>query len=108
MRWFSWSEGQVLIWDIEHELQHRLHASSDSDTSLNLSAALPGRISELVVSAGQRVKVGDPVLTLEAMKLYHSLTAPVTGTVRQLHVKAGDIVGHGQLLVEFDAETTTD
>jgi biotin carboxyl carrier protein len=57
-----------------------------------------------MLQVGQRVVAGDPVLTLEAMKLYHSLTAPLTGLVQSIHVTVGDIVSHGQLLVEFEPE----
>jgi biotin carboxyl carrier protein len=38
------------------------------------------------------------------MKLYHTLTAPLTGLVQSIHVTVGDIVSHGQLLVEFEPE----
>ena len=67
-----------------------------------LSATLPGRISEVMVREGDKVIAGDPVLTLEAMKIYHALAAPLTGRVRELHVKVGDIVGQGQPLVEIE------
>ncbi|MES3011072.1 MAG: biotin carboxylase N-terminal domain-containing protein [Pseudomonadota bacterium] len=101
-RWFSWALGQSRVWDIEHDLAHSLNASSAQSQGNNLSASLPGRISEVMVQAGDTVAAGDPVLTLEAMKLYHGLSAPVSGTVRQVHVKLGDIVGQGHLLVEIE------
>ena len=101
-RWFSWALGRSRVWDIEHDLAHSLNASSAQSQGNNLSASLPGRISEVMVQAGDTVAAGDPVLTLEAMKLYHGLSAPVSGTVRQVHVKLGDIVGQGHLLVEIE------
>jgi len=101
-RWFSWALGQSRVWDVEHDLAHSLKASSAQSQGNNLSASLPGRISEVMVSAGDTVQAGDPVLTLEAMKLYHGLSAPVSGTVRAVHVKLGDIVGQGHLLVEIE------
>lgn len=101
-RWFSWAQGQSQVWDIEHALAHSLNASGAQAQGNNLSASLPGRISEVVVQAGDTVQAGDPVLTLEAMKLYHGLSAPVSGTVRQVHVTVGDIVGQGHLLVEIE------
>ena len=103
-RWFSWALGRSMVWDVEHELDHGLHGSSPQGREAHLSATLPGRISEVMVQAGQHVVAGAPVLTLEAMKLYHSLTAPVSGVVQRLHAQVGDIVAHGQLLVEFEPE----
>lgn len=104
-RWFSWAAGQSRVWEVEHDLAHSLKARSAQSQGNQLSAALPGRISELVVRAGDRVQAGDPVLTLEAMKLYHQLCAPVSGTVRGLHVALGDIVAQGQLLIDIEPAT---
>ena len=93
-----------MVWSVEHELEHCLHAGSEESQAEHLSATLPGRISEIALQEGQQVTAGDTVLTLEAMKLYHSLAAPLTGQIRKVHVKVGDIVAHGQLLVEFEPQ----
>ena len=103
-RWFSWALGRSMVWDVEHELEHSMHAGTEESQEAQLTATLPGRIAEVMLQVGQRVVVSDPVLTLEAMKLYHTLTAPLTGLVRKVHVTVGDIVSHGQLLVEFERE----
>ena len=103
-RWFSWALGRSMVWDVEHELEHSLHTGRQEVQEAQLAATLPGRISEVMLQVGQRVVAGDPVLTLEAMKLYHTLTAPLTGLVQSIHVTVGDIVSHGQLLVEFEPE----
>lgn len=105
--WFTWSQGRSMIWDIQHELVHSMQSDDQASQEANLSATLPGRISEVVLQVGQRVTAGDSVLTLEAMKLYHTLTAPLTGVVHKIHVQVGDIVSHGQLLVEFEPEVAT-
>lgn len=103
-RWYTWTQGRSRIWSIEHELEHSLHADSDDAQTDHLSATLPGRISEVMAQEGQFVTADDAVLTLEAMKLYHTLEAPLTGQVRKIHVKVGDIVAYGQLLVEFEPQ----
>jgi acetyl/propionyl-CoA carboxylase alpha subunit len=100
-RWFSWSLGQSRLWAVEHELQQRLHARGGTSLQLQLCAVLPGRVSAVLVAPDQEVEEDEPVLTLESMKLYHTLTAPLGARVQCVHVQAGDIVGHGQLLVEF-------
>jgi 3-methylcrotonyl-CoA carboxylase alpha subunit len=100
-KWFCWTEGVGSIWQLEHQLEHSLKANSDQDIQPKIMAGLPGRISELLVAEGQQVAEGEPVLILEAMKLYHTLSAPVSGVVGKLKVSVGDIVSHGQLLVEI-------
>ncbi len=104
-RWFSWVLGRSLVWDVEHELEHSLHVSSEKNQDRSLSATLPGRISEVLVREGELVVAGTPLLTLEAMKLYHTLAAPLTGRIDRIHVTQGDIVAHGQLLLELEPQT---
>lgn len=106
-RWFSWTDGRCMVWDIEHELEHDLDAGGEDSQVKHLCATLPGRISEISAKEGQQVASGDSVLTLEAMKLYHTLAAPLTGQVRKIHVNVGDIVSHGQMLVEFEPPAET-
>ncbi len=103
-RWFSWAQGHSIVWDVEHELAYSLHTTGLHNQEAQLSAALPGRISEVMVRAGDAVVAGTPLLTLEAMKLYHTLAAPVSGVVEKVHAAVGDIVAQGQLLVEFEPE----
>ncbi|MFD0784210.1 acetyl-CoA carboxylase biotin carboxyl carrier protein subunit, partial [Micromonospora azadirachtae] len=64
----------------------------------SLLAPLPGTVTRVLVSAGQRVVTGDLLLTLEAMKLEHPVLAPVDGTVVQLPVPAGTQVDTGAVL----------
>ncbi len=101
-RWFSWALGHSMAWTVKHALAHSPPVSSALSQNDRLSATLPGRIAEVMVREGDVVAEGDPVLTLEAMKLYHALTAPLSGRIRQVLVKVGDIVGQEQLLVEID------
>ena len=57
-----------------------------------LRASMNGRVVAVAVALGQRVAAGDPVMTLEAMKMEHVHAAPIAGTVKALHVAAGDQV----------------
>ncbi len=63
-------------------------------------APMPGAVIAVHVAAGadQAVEAGDPIVTLEAMKMEHVVTAPVRGSVRELRVRPGDQVARGQLL----------
>ena len=101
--WFSWAQGRSMLWQVQHALEHSQAVSGAASPQQNLSATLPGRIAEVMVSEGDLLAAGAPVLTLEAMKLYHTLAAPLAGRVGRIHVKPGDIVAHGQLLAEMEA-----
>jgi methylmalonyl-CoA carboxyltransferase small subunit len=54
------------------------------------------------VAPGQAVAAGELILVLEAMKMETNVTAPHAGTVKAVHVKAGDSVKINQVLVEFE------
>ncbi|MFC7550523.1 biotin carboxylase N-terminal domain-containing protein [Plantactinospora sp. GCM10030261] len=64
----------------------------------SLLAPLPGAVSRVHVEVGQRVSAGDPLLTLEAMKLEHPVLAPADGVVAELPVAAGTQVDTGAVL----------
>ena len=67
-----------------------------------LTAIIPGLILDLLVGPGDRVRSGQSLLILEAMKMQNHIANHDHGTIKALHVAAGDMVTKGQLLVEFE------
>ena len=63
---------------------------------------MPGRIIAVAVAAGDSVTRGQKLLTLEAMKMEHSLVAPFDGTVAELDAAEGRQVSEGALLARID------
>jgi 3-methylcrotonyl-CoA carboxylase alpha subunit len=68
-------------------------------------APMPGRVIAVDVAAGDRVVKGQKLLTLEAMKMEHGLTAPFDGTVTDLAATTGVQVTEGTTLARIEAET---
>jgi 3-methylcrotonyl-CoA carboxylase alpha subunit len=66
-------------------------------------SSMPGRIIAVDVTAGQAVTKGQKLLTLEAMKMEHSLTAPFDGVVAELNAEAGAQVQVEALLARIEA-----
>ena len=66
-----------------------------------LRSPMPGRVIELIATAGTEIKKGAPLLVLEAMKIEHTVVAPSNGTLRSFKVAAGEQVGEGVELVDF-------
>ncbi|MEV7284444.1 biotin carboxylase N-terminal domain-containing protein [Streptomyces sp. NPDC093252] len=66
----------------------------------SLLAPMPGTVIRVAegLTEGAPVKAGDPLLWLEAMKMEHRITAPVTGTLDALHVTTGQQVRMDMLL----------
>ncbi|MEH6758425.1 MAG: acetyl/propionyl/methylcrotonyl-CoA carboxylase subunit alpha [Parasphingorhabdus sp.] len=78
------------------------HANSAAQGAI--LAPMPGRIIAVEVSSGQKVKMGDKLITLEAMKMEHSLTAPFDGIVTELAAKTGEQVTESMLLIKIEQE----
>ena len=66
-----------------------------------VGAPMPGMIATVSVGNGQKVKKGDALLSLEAMKMETLLTAPADGTVAAVHVRPGETVEAKALLIEL-------
>jgi 3-methylcrotonyl-CoA carboxylase alpha subunit len=64
---------------------------------------MPGKVIAVDVAAGDKVTKGQKLLTLEAMKMEHSLTAPFDGVVAELNATAGAQVQVEALLVRIEA-----
>jgi geranyl-CoA carboxylase alpha subunit len=66
-------------------------------------AAMNGRVAAVLVRQGERVEAGQPVMTLEAMKMEHVHTAPISGTISAIDVAEGEQVTTGKIVVEIEA-----
>lgn len=67
-----------------------------------LIAFIPGTIREIYVKNKKRVKEGDKLLVLEAMKMKNDIVSPISGVIKAINIKVGDRVSKNQILVEFE------
>jgi acetyl-CoA/propionyl-CoA carboxylase biotin carboxyl carrier protein len=65
---------------------------------VDIVAPMPGAILVLHAKAGAAVEPGDPIATLEAMKMEHAVPAPIAGRLTELRARAGDQVARGDVL----------
>jgi geranyl-CoA carboxylase alpha subunit len=68
-------------------------------------AAMNGRVVAILVKPGEKVAAGQPVMTLEAMKMEHVHTADIAGTISAIDVVEGEQVTTGKIVVEIEAAT---
>jgi 3-methylcrotonyl-CoA carboxylase alpha subunit len=95
-------EGQAYEFELTARGAEHGHGIHDGE----IEAPMPGKVTAVEVSQGEKVAKGQRLLTLEAMKMEHALTAPFDGTVAELSAKAGAQVTEGQLLVKVEPEPT--
>ena len=68
----------------------------------HVGAPMPGVVASVLVQAGAKVKAGDMLLTIEAMKMETGIHAEQDGTVAQVHVTPGAQIDAKDLLIEFE------
>ena len=71
-------------------------------TGKTVEAPLPGRIVDICVKVGDKIKRGDTIAILEAMKMENSMTSNYEGTVKQILVEVGQAVAAGTILAEVE------
>ena len=76
-------------------------AKAPANPSNGLAAPISGTVVRISVGAGQPVKAGDTLMTLEAMKMETEITAPAEGQVAAVIVALGDAVTGGDILLEW-------
>jgi len=67
-----------------------------------VTAPLPGTIYEIKVKKGQKVKEGDSLLKLIAMKMENDITSPRSGSVKEIKVKKNDNVNKDDILIVIE------
>ncbi|GHC31626.1 pyruvate carboxylase [Gemmobacter nanjingensis] len=75
---------------------------ADSANANHIGAPMPGSIASVAVTPGQKVRAGDLLLTIEAMKMETGLHADREATVKAIHVTPGSQIDAKDLLIELE------
>jgi 3-methylcrotonyl-CoA carboxylase alpha subunit len=104
-----WGAGEALV--IEGGRQLRVAfpdpLSRDLDAAAGsgeVAAPISGRVTEVAVEEGTLVARGDPLFSVEAMKMEHGVTAPCAGVVAAVRVTPGQQIAEGAIAVVIEAE----
>jgi len=77
----------------------KTESSANENGECSVTAPMPGMVVQFEVKVGDKVKEGDPLVILEAMKMQNNLTAKVSGVVKSLKVSPGTSVEKDQVLL---------
>lgn len=72
------------------------------DAAGDLVTQMPGKVVQIAVKAGDKVSEGQTLLILEAMKMENEIKTSVDGVVKAIHVKEGQALEQGVLMIELD------
>lgn len=78
------------------------HAGEAAQEGGRLTAPMPGKVVSFAIKAGDKVKTGQPLAVMEAMKMEHTISAPKDGTVAELLYAPGDQVTEGAELLKLE------
>ena len=95
-KWWIHFQGRIYVTNM-----HETGSKNSSLSEGSLSAPMPGTILDVLVKSGQRVRQGQTLLVMEAMKMEHRIQAPKAGEVIAVHFETGDRVDMGANLVEI-------
>lgn len=102
---YLFSQGKEIVLDLPEQAHYVPGAASLShaaSASSQIKAPMPSKIAQVMIKPGQKVKKGQTLLILEAMKMEHVMRAPMDGVVKRVGSEVGELVGDGQVLVVFE------
>ena len=82
-------------------IQPLAHAESAQDEQGGLTAPMPGKVVSFAVKVGDKVKAGQSLAVMEAMKMEHTIAAPKDGQVQELLYAPGDQIAEGAELLKL-------
>lgn len=92
----------IRIYNEEKILHESLKKGGNFSRGQNLRSGMPGKIVEILVKPGQIVDEDDSLLIMEAMKMENEMRADAKVRIKEIHVKQGDNVESGALLISFE------
>ncbi|WP_317954863.1 pyruvate carboxylase [Staphylococcus haemolyticus] len=93
---------RISIKDENIKKNTNLKPKADKSNPSHIGAQMPGSVTEVKVTVGEEVKVNQPLLITEAMKMETTIQAPFNGTIKQVTVVNGDAIATGDLLIEIE------
>jgi biotin carboxyl carrier protein len=67
-----------------------------------IRSIIPGSVIEIFATSGQKLKAGEVILTLEAMKMYTRVEMPVDGVIKSINVATGDRIPKDTVMITIE------
>ena len=95
------AEGETFVYEPPSAKKARRGGGRAVDPG-QIASPMPGKVIKTYALPGEAVPAGQPIVTLEAMKMEYSLKAQADGVLKELKCKAGDQVALGQILAVLE------
>lgn len=97
---FNGAEREIQVQDKSVDMKNVTRRKADSDKVGDIGATLSGSVVKVLVTKGQKVKKGEPLVVTEAMKMETTITSPIDGTVGEIYATKGQAIISGDCLLE--------
>ena len=97
---FNGAEREIQVQDKNVDQTSVTSKKADPDKIGDIGATLSGSVVNVLVTKGQKVKKGDPLVVTEAMKMETTITSPIDGTVGEIYAVKGKPIISGDCLLE--------
>ncbi|HJV45238.1 MAG TPA: pyruvate carboxylase [Bacillota bacterium] len=92
---------EVHIRDLSAVVSVEARRKADGTNPEEIGASMPGKVLKIMVEPGDKVKKGEHLIVTEAMKMETTIQAPFNATIKAVHIKNGDTIETGDLLIEL-------
>ncbi len=93
---------EIVVRDENIQSTVSIKAKADPKNKNHIGATMPGTVIKVITEENLQVEKGDQLLITEAMKMETTVQAPFAGTIKKIHVAAGDAIEPGDLLIEIE------
>ena len=99
---FNGAEREIQVLDKSVSQTSVMTKKADPDKPGDIGATLSGSVVKVLVTKGQKVKKGDPLVVTEAMKMETTITSPIDGVVGEIYAQKGKPIISGDCLLEIE------
>ncbi|MGQ8336056.1 biotin/lipoyl-containing protein [Sunxiuqinia sp. A32] len=89
------------VYETEYTNKYRNRVNWEEPNFNHIYSFIPGTIIDVFIKTGEKVKKGDTLLILEAMKMHNNVEMPFDGKIVKINVKAGDKIPKKFLMIEI-------
>lgn len=96
------SSHEIEIIDAQSRYQKSRNSGNINSTEKVITAPMPGKVIRIPVKIGQKVRMGETLIVISAMKMENDYQSPIDGVVKHILVNQGDSVTDNQPLIEIE------
>jgi biotin carboxyl carrier protein len=98
------ADHRVSIAEIQDEVAGAHPKAKRAHAVIQVRPPMPGRVIRVAMSSMSRVRKGQTLLVLEAMKMQNEIVAPESGTIREVHVNQGELIAADRVIAVLELE----